>query len=263
MGSSIVSHDPFTPYDKNDKRTLDPIEMVDLEVIIEYFLDFIKIFSKINPKLKKWNNNFFDLIQSKILNKNYVQIPRLLVSLGILLNLIKIGILIKSSEVPNCIHFNLYCLKLGLESISNSDLAISSLLCLTRFIQKLDPNSSIIKEILIIPFILLYASDINLCPHVQYFFISLLRTISKSEEFMNSTSLESFFFKNFKNTEIINHLEKISCLSFSKNFSFALSCLIMKGFRLIKHQLTIELLFKLIELSNYLRNDISDTLGYI
>ncbi|EFC40840.1 rasGTPase-activating protein [Naegleria gruberi] len=226
-------NDGTTPAKKEKPFKISPINMWDLETLAHYFYEVTKTCYLVDPEIqKRWHKELTQMCHSKALKTNPVFLPRLLAMYGVL---IKPG-----EETQETLPFVVERL---IDSFSannehtaafRTDYKIATLLCLGQYSYKLSPDEPILKQVFAIPIVLLALSDESLFPAVVHLFDCVLNAVGASPQFQKCISIEEYFnsYCRVSGSLIDNVITKVEVsigVSFRTHFSFALSCLLMRG----------------------------------
>jgi len=238
MGNTSVSCDPFVSVKEKEKgaRSLDAITMWDIETITNFFVEVQETCYKVAPELREeWFNSWYSICQNEALQLNPTHLPRLLAVNGVLIQ----QHTQQAAAVTKSLSFVMQCLIQSFTDYplvqSNVDLPVAALLCLGQYCLKISPEDPILHRMMLIPMTLLSASDQVLFPAVVHLLKCVLKSVSKSTNFLKQCcgSLETYFNTYCRDTdaneELVSKLEKSTGISFRVSFSFAISSLLMKG----------------------------------
>jgi hypothetical protein len=265
MGDQKSSYDPFTQ-DLNLEKSKDKIENIDMwkvESVITFLQKVMSTCYRVDSSLKKkWTQDWTQILTSKMSMMNHEILPRIIISNGVLTPPLSIS-------SGDSLTFIVNALMNSLQNYSSykSDLSVASILCLSQFCSKMAPNNETFKDLLLISIILLAGGDIQLFSAALNLFKSSLSAISNSTSFLESSSFEDYFMKNFRKEnmgKIVSSLESKTQISFSTHFSFAISTFLMRGLAVPQtYHETNEVCLLLIEISQKLSSDVSHLMGYV
>lgn len=244
-----------------DKKTKIPeIDMWKHEEIVLFLTRIINTCFKLEPNNKKrmfgeWNK----LVRTSISKMNFEILPRLLIVFGILEN----SIMVKESTP-----FILNVLRNAITSGQKREIPISVLLCLSQFCFKISPDDPILPQYCFIALTILGGADEKLFNSAVQLFKSAISVLSNGKLFNSCSSFEEYFKKYIRTEENDQHfieLEKVTQITFSTHFTFALSAFFMRGLtsQSQTRDKTCELFVTILEISKKLNPKIPDLLGYI
>ncbi|KAF0973370.1 hypothetical protein FDP41_008577 [Naegleria fowleri] len=241
--------DPFVSFEEGSSVTtsskkekplkISPITMWDLETLTHFFYEVTKTCYLVDPELQKgWHKELVQLCRSQATKASPVFLPRLLTMYGVL---VKPG-----EETQETLPFVLDRVVESFSSLTDNtvttttpssfrnDYRVASLLCLGQYSYKISPDEPIMKQLFAIPIVLLGLSDEFLFPAVVHLLDCVLNAVAASPQFQQCASIEEYFntYCRVQGSLIDNLITKfeVTCgVSFRTHFSFALSCLLLRG----------------------------------
>lgn len=271
LGSTMGTVDPFIRPVSKEKKKLEELDMWGVENLASFFIDVIKTAAGVanlsmasgsGPALS-WYTTWISTCRNTAINGNLTHLPRVLAVYGALS---------RAHEAEEMLSFSFNALKTSLESYSplgDVDLPVAVLLSLGQFAVKLAPISTIFYRMFALPLMLLPAADEKLFPAVVHLFECVLHGLETCPTFRDATSVEHFWQRHVMHDEstkqLVERLEHATGISFQTSFSFAISCLLMKGITSsVTKTATLQLLNSLHNLSMRISNTgTQDYLGYL
>eukprot|EP01080_Neovahlkampfia_damariscottae_P001672 gene1672-441_t len=254
LGNELVEPNPF----KTQKFDLnfETITMQDIEVIVKFFISCMDCFPSLaNDCYENWSYNC----------KKFLLHPTSFLFPKVLTMFTAIG---PPNECISILPYSIRCLeKQGAKVFHNTELCSGVMLAIYQISYRLGKlpietlNSLFLVGIMFIPI-----ADSSFYISIVSMLYSIMKIMIKYSVFEDYEDIGGYFNGVIReqNKELIDTFEKNIGLSFEKNFSFALSCLLMKGFSEPKpREITIKFIRLLLLLSNKMQCHTSLSLGFI
>jgi hypothetical protein len=263
IGNLVDKPDPFiSPANKGTSKTEPvPVTMSDIETLTGFLVEVMRTCTLVYPGIQRdWEYKLSNLYKPGSAVFNFWTLPRLLTSYGVL---IKSG-----EESQEALPFILDCL---FDSFRNytagkNDFPVSTLLCLSQFCNKLSADDALLSKMLLIPIFLLPNADIALFPVVVKLLDCIITSISSSQLFKECRSIEDYFnryCRNERTEHIFQKFERAINISFRTHFSYAISCLVIKGLTNTQtRERTVQILLTLVSISSRVTSNMYEILGF-
>ncbi|KAI0089247.1 hypothetical protein BDY19DRAFT_1089227 [Irpex rosettiformis] len=216
----------YTVYDPpNDKQYLESLEQLSL-----FLARFMEATAGSRALLNVWRARWMSLVTSSAFQLSPAIQTRAFVSLGIL----------ATSDVDDDLLYQmLVALKKALSAYDESDTTavVSMLKCICKVIPALPPNSRYLPSLFWLAVALLESSHMPVYIEAIQLLQATLESMFEQGSFKAQGVAVTLLESRHALSDIAGQLDSLLGLSFSSNFSFALSAIIFKG---VRHQLLKE-----------------------
>eukprot|EP00761_Pharyngomonas_kirbyi_P013822 gb/GECH01013851.1/.p1 GENE.gb/GECH01013851.1/~~gb/GECH01013851.1/.p1 ORF type:complete len:2593 (+),score=587.89 gb/GECH01013851.1/:1-7779(+) len=262
LGSTVGSIDPFIKANTTEKRKLEETTMWKVEALASFFFDVMNTCFTADPSLMPWNDTWVDLAKTTAVNGNTILMPRVLAVYGVLA---------RTHEAEDMLPFTLSVLTRSLENYNpksrDVDLPVSVLLCVSQFVLKMTTAAELFDRLIVVPLMLLPASDTRIFTAVVHLLQCTLRALERSPNFHQCASIEHYFnrfVRDGKLEPIVERLEAITGISFNTNFPFAVASFLMKGLTYSDTlTATLSVLTTFANVSEKINTSTNESLGFI
>jgi len=226
--------------------------MQDVQRISEFFSQLLACFPE---KIEKWNS-----VLSKSCKVNLDDT----ILFSKILNIF--STVASEIESYSMISFTVRVLeKKGPNGIQNSDLCSSILLSMVQFLEKITQHDTgLLDSLFLTGLMLIPVSDIQCYNAIMHLLNQLIRIMTQINLFDGYEHIGEYFINSYKTEDLLKQFEQHIGVTFEKNFSFALSTLIMKGIIEPKtRDQTLKFLRQLLKTSNKIGSHSKHSLGFI
>ncbi|KAL0094126.1 hypothetical protein F4703DRAFT_1816773 [Phycomyces blakesleeanus] len=229
---------PFTINDETLSDSSDRIQLGSLETIVTTLLDVLQYAAPSADMANVWRARWMSLVASTAFQFNPAIQPRALVTLGC----------IAREEVDDELLYQLLAALRGALAIFNEtdpSLVLSIIMCLKNIVESLPPDSRYLSSLFWVAVSLVQINNGPTFSMAVELLLALLRALDANEYFSGDVMVDVLLAARVPMLDVARRLDQLCGVDFESHFSFAMSCVFMRGLQFanakdtIYHALTV------------------------
>ncbi|KAI7901148.1 uncharacterized protein BX663DRAFT_457281 [Cokeromyces recurvatus] len=214
----------FTISSETLSDNLEPIPLIALEAIVNNLLEVITYGAPSADMANAWRARWMSLVASTAFQFNPAIQPQAFVALGCL----------GKEEVDDDLLYQILVALRGALAIFNEsdpNLVLSIMMCLKNIVESLPPDSRYLLPLFWIAIALVEINNGSIFSMAIGLLLSILRALDADEYFTGERIVDILLAAREPMADIAKKLDELCGINFESHFSFAISCIFLKGLR--------------------------------